>query len=186
MNRRMGPLVAVRTIAAGLALGLVGGAGGAPDEPGRGDGAAVAAPEPLPTVDEARGRARLLHGTIHDTLQIVHARYYREDEGLAIPAAALERVFLALAERHDVEIRWLAVDAQVMNIDHKPRDEFEERAVKALGAGEDEFDLAQEGVYRYAGPITLGSECLKCHLPSRSSNASRRAGLVVSMPVRAQ
>jgi len=29
----------------------------------------------LPTLEEARGRARLLHETIHATLQIVHHQY---------------------------------------------------------------------------------------------------------------
>ena len=141
---------------------------------------------PLPTVNEARERARLLHETIHDTLQVVHAQYYREDEGLALPAATLKRVFQELAERRKVEIRWLVVNARAMNVDHNPRDEFEKQAVKALGEGEDEVDIAKAGVYRYAGLITLGSECLKCHLPNRTSNKSRTAGLVISMPVQSQ
>jgi len=73
-----------------------------------------------------------------------------------------------------------------MNVDHNPRDEFEKQAVKALGEEEAEFDLAKAGVYRYAGLITLGSECLKCHLPNRTSNKSRKAGLLISMPVQTQ
>jgi hypothetical protein len=39
------------------------------------------------------------HETIHDTLQVDHAQYYREDEGLGLPATTLKRVFLELAER---------------------------------------------------------------------------------------
>ena len=134
-------------------------------------------------MNEARGRARLLHETIHDTLQVVRAQYYREDEGLALPSATLKRLFQELSERHKVEIRWLVVDARAMNIDHNPRDECEKQAVKVIGAGEEAVDLAKDGVYRYAAPITLGSECLKCHLPNRTSNKSRKTGLVVSMPV---
>jgi len=49
-----------------------------------------------PTVKEARRQAEIVHGTIHPTLQIVHQRYYREDEGLRIPAATLKDVFAVL------------------------------------------------------------------------------------------
>ena len=45
------------------------------------------------TVDEARGRARLLHETIHGSLQIMHRDFFREDEGLPIPSHSLEDVF---------------------------------------------------------------------------------------------
>ena len=190
MNRRTGVSGLIRTIAVGLALLIAGSGAWAPDGLGEARGAdacgGAAAPGQLPTVNEARGRARLLHEAIHGTLQVVHAQYYREDEGLVLPAATLEKVFRELSERRQVEIRWLVVDAQAMNVDHNPRDDFEKQAVKALAAGENEVDQAKDGVYRYAGPITLGSECLKCHLPNRTSNKSRRAGLVVSMPVQPQ
>ena len=137
----------------------------------------------LPTVEEARGRARLLHETMHATLQIVHHEYYREDEGLTIPAATLKRVFPELASRQKLELRWLAVDAQAMNVDHKPRDEFEKQAVQELASGKDEFERVENGVYRRAGAITLTSDCLKCHSPNRTSNKDRSAGLVITIPV---
>ncbi|MEJ7595180.1 MAG: hypothetical protein WKF77_26955, partial [Planctomycetaceae bacterium] len=38
---------------------------------------------------QARRQAEILHTSIHATLQVVHDRYYREDEGLPIPAAVL-------------------------------------------------------------------------------------------------
>lgn len=163
-------------VAAGLTLTFLGSAAVLTGGPAKGTG-------PLPSVEEARQRARLLHGTIHDTLQIVHARYYREDEGLMIPAASLRDVFLRVEERNGVKLRWLVVDGRAMNIDHNPKDEFEKEAAKALAAGNDEHERSADGVYRYAGPITLRAECLKCHLPGRSSNKSRTAGLLISMPV---
>ncbi len=52
----------------------------------------------LPDMQEARARARLLQETIHATLQIVHHRYYREDEGLPIPALTMKTVFAELAQ----------------------------------------------------------------------------------------
>jgi hypothetical protein len=145
------------------------------------EGADEAAPPP--SVAEARQRARLLHGTLHDTLQVVHARYFREDEGLVIPAASLKDVFAEIEARDGIKLRWLVVDGRAMNIDHDPKDEFEKQAARALAAGEAEHEAIADGSYRFAGPITLKAECLKCHLPSRSSNKSRTAGLLISIPV---
>lgn len=131
----------------------------------------------------ARGRAELLHETIHAALHIVHQQYYREDEGLPIPAAALKSVFRELAERQRVELRWLAVDAEAMNVEHLPRDEFEKQAVRALASGRTAFEAAEQGVYRRVQAIALTSECLKCHVPNRTSTKPRTAGLVIAMPL---
>lgn len=170
-----------RTAAALMIATLVAaacGAGATPaEEPSsRGDRSAATA--------AARDRAELLHETIHAALEVVHHKYYREDEGLPIPAAVLKGVFRELAERQQVELRWLAVDAQAMNVEHLPRDEFERSAVRALTSGREAFESAENGVYRRVGPITLSSECLKCHLPNRTSTAPRTAGLVITMPLR--
>ncbi len=136
-----------------------------------------------PTVDQARRQAELLHETVHATLQIVHHQYYREDEGLVIPAATLKRVFAELEKRRQVELRWLAVNAEAMHVGHKPQDDFEKAAVTALAAGKESHEQTADGVYRYAGAITLGSECLKCHLPNRKSTEDRTAGLVIAIPL---
>lgn len=138
----------------------------------------------LPSREEARERADLLHGLVSDTLTVVHHAYYREDEGLPIPAVALKDVFGELATRRKVQLRWLVVDAQAMNVDHNPRDEFEKAAVKALLAGEPQHEGTANGTYRRVAPIPLTSECLKCHLPNRRSTKARTAALLISMPVR--
>jgi hypothetical protein len=135
------------------------------------------------TLEEARSRARLLHETMHATLHIVHLRYYREDEALPLPAHTLKTVFRELDSRQNVKFHWLVVEGQAMNKDHKPRDEFEKNAAKALAEGKDEFELVENGVYRRAGPITLSGECLKCHVPDRTSLEDRSAGLVIRMPI---
>lgn len=140
-------------------------------------------PSPV-SEDEARSRARLLHETIHATLQIVHHEYYREDEALKIPAATLKQVFRELDKRHHVQLHWLAVNAQAMNVDHKPRDEFEQQAVKTLASGKSEYEQIDPGVYRLASTITLTSDCLKCHAPNRTSNQDKAAALVISIPLK--
>ncbi len=139
---------------------------------------------PLPDVEEARGRARLLHEAMHPTLQFVHHEYYREDEGLTIPAATLRKVFKEMQARQQVELRWLAVNAQPMNADHVAKSEFEKLAVAALAEGKEEFEGQSGDTYRRAATITLSSECLKCHAPNRTTTEDRMAALVVTQKVR--
>jgi hypothetical protein len=134
------------------------------------------------SVAEARGRAHLLHETIHGALQVMHRDLFREDEKLTIPSRSLEDVFRELARSHRVEVRWLAVNTEAMNVDHKARTDFEKNAVKALASGKTEFESAEGSVYRRAGVIRLSSQCLKCHLPIRTSTKDRAAGLVIAMP----
>lgn len=136
-----------------------------------------------PSVNEARGRARLLHETVRAMLQVVHHEYYREDEKLPIPARTFKKAFRELSERQKVELRWLAVTGQAMNQDHVAQNNFEKNAVSAIAAGADEWEIAEDGVYRHAGAIALTAECLKCHVPNRTNTQSRAAALVISMPI---
>ncbi|TWU07301.1 hypothetical protein CA54_57070 [Symmachiella macrocystis] len=136
------------------------------------------------TVLEARGRARLLHETIHGALQVVHRDFFLEDESVMIPSQSLEDVFLELARGHHVTLKWLVVNGGVMNVDHKPADAFERNAVVALADGNQEFEATEGNSFRYAGAIRLASRCLKCHVPNRTDTKDRTAGLVISMPLK--
>lgn len=138
------------------------------------------------TIAEARGRSRVLHETMHGVLQVMHRDFFREDEGLAIPSRSLEDVFKELARSYDVQLRWLAVNADAMNVDNEAKTEFERNAVKELAAGKQEFEATTGDTYRYAGAVRLASQCLKCHVPRRTSTADRTAALVISMPLRGQ
>jgi hypothetical protein len=138
--------------------------------------------EPLPSLEVARGQARLLHETIHTTLRIVHRQYYREDEKLMLPAAAMRNVFDELARREKVELRWLAVTAHPVNVDHSARTEFEKEAVAALSEGAPRYERATNGVFHHVGTIALTADCLKCHMPNRTSTTERVAGLVIAIP----
>lgn len=136
------------------------------------------------TVEAARRQAELLHSAMHSTLQTVHHKLYRNDEGLPLPAAVLTTVFAELEAEQHVKLRWLAVEGQAMNVEHKPKDEFETQAVQALKAGQRSYEETASGVYRRAAAITLTNQCLKCHLPDRKSTEDRTAGLIVAIPVR--
>ncbi len=131
----------------------------------------------------ARQLAAILHETIHSTLRVTHDRYYVEDEGLPIPASVLKEVFADIKETQNITLRWLAVEAQAMNTDHKPQDDFELQAVKALKSGTKLYEEAKPGVYRRVGSITLTNHCLKCHVPDRKSVRNHTAGLIISVPI---
>lgn len=134
-------------------------------------------------VTEARRQAEVLHSVMHATLQRVHHRYYREDEGLPIPAAVLSEVFDDIAEEEQVQLRWLVVEGQPMNTDHNPQDQFERDAVAALKAGKSAHEEIAVETYRRAAPITLSNHCLKCHVPDRKSTEDRTAGLIITIPL---
>jgi len=136
-----------------------------------------------PSLNEARQRAKVLHELCHATLQIVHRRYYREDEGLPIPARTMESVFKAMHEQFPVTFHWISVNAKPMNVDHEPKSSFEKAAAKALAAGEDHFERIADKRFHYAAPVILANECLKCHSPLRTSNRELAAGLVITMPI---
>lgn len=138
---------------------------------------------PPTTVEEARSRARLLHETIHGSLQVVHRDFFDEEDSRVIPSASLEDVFHVLERSYDVKLKWLIVDTDVVNVDHQPADDFERKAAKALSVGKEEFEAVEAGRFRFAGPVRLASQCLKCHVKDRTSTEARTAGLVISMPL---
>lgn len=138
---------------------------------------------PRPSFAQARRQAEILHTSLHATLQVVHDRYYREDEGLPIPASIMGDVFKEIEERDSIRVRWLAVEGQAMNTDHQPQDAFENEAVKSLKSGRPFHDQSENGLYRRAAPITLNNHCLKCHMPDRKSTKDRIAGLIIAIPV---
>lgn len=134
------------------------------------------------STDQARRQAELLHASMHSALQVVHDRFYREDEGLPIPAAVLSEVFRQMEADQNVKLRWLAVEGLAMNTDHLPRDAFEIEAVRILKSGKPAHEESQDGLYRRAAPVTLSNHCLKCHMPDRRSTRDRIAGLVITIP----
>ncbi|MEX0794646.1 MAG: DUF3365 domain-containing protein [Pirellulaceae bacterium] len=140
--------------------------------------------EPPPiAISEAKGRARLLHEAMHGALQVMHRDLFDEDESRSIPSRSLEDVFKGVEHKHGVSLRWLVVNADAMNVDNNPRDDFEKQAAKVLAKGEPFYEAVEENKYRFAGPVRLSSTCLKCHVPFRKSLEDRMAGLTISIPV---
>jgi len=137
----------------------------------------------LPTVQEARARARILHETIHGALQVIHRDFFEEDESATIPSQSLEDVFAELTRNRKITLKWLVVEGSAMNVDHKPADDFEREAAAALASGQKEYEVVEGNSYRYAGAIRLSSRCLKCHVPNRKDTKDRTAGLLIGMPL---
>lgn len=134
--------------------------------------------------DEARGRARWMHETIHGSLQVMHRDFFGTGEDdLSLPSQSLEDVFEQMAESWGVGIRWLGVNA-TKGSDHEPGDKFEEDAAKAIKAGESEYYAVERGKFRYVGMIRLQNECLKCHVPHRTTLEDRFAGLSLTIPLK--
>lgn len=69
-----------------------------------------------------------------------------------------------------------------MNVEHKPKDQFERNAVEMLATGKKEFESAGELKFRGAAPLVLHNARLKCHVPNRKTLEERVAGFVISMP----
>ncbi len=155
-------------------------------------GMVVAEPEQAPkkeasnlptTLEEARGRARWLHEVVHGALQVMHRDFFDEDSvERSLPSQSLDDVFAEMARTHDVEIRWLGVNA-TKGKNHLPKDRFEEQAAEALRSGKMEYESVDGKRYRFAGHIRLQNECLKCHVPDRRSLEDRVAGLAISFPI---
>ena len=135
------------------------------------------------TIREARDRAILLHETIRGTLQVVHRDLFDDEDAFAIPSNSLEDVFEELANRYQVDIRWLVVNTDVLNVEHKPKNDFEKSAVASLAAGNPSFERTSKDRYSFAGAIRLKSQCLKCHVKRRTDTGERIAGLSITMPI---
>lgn len=147
--------------------------------------AAKAADREAEQVAEARLRSRLLHEAIHGSLQVMHRDFFGDGgRRLPIPSESLEDVFSELEETWQVKVRWLAVNAKAMNIKHRPDSPFDEQAVKAITEGSEMYDASADGIYQYAGKINLGNQCLKCHVPQRTSLEDRKAAVVITMPLK--
>ena len=94
---------------------------------------------------------------------------------MQLPARALKDVFADLASSQNVQVHWLVVNATAMNVDHNPQDDVcEDRRWKRCPSGKSTFEACEENVYRYAGAITLSSDCLKCHVPNRRASRIAR------------
>ncbi|QDT32501.1 c-type heme family protein [Thalassoglobus polymorphus] len=153
------------------------------DEPANASSEEVSPQKPK-SVAEARQQAKMLYETVHGMLQIVHRDFFDEEESLKIPSASFEEVFEEIKHTQGVSMRWISVNTEAMNVDNEPKTKFEKDAVKELITGKEEYESATDEAFQFVGTIRLSSRCLKCHVPRRSNNKDRAAGLVISIPLK--
>jgi hypothetical protein len=139
------------------------------------------------SVAEARARARLMHKIYASTLEVMHHYYFRENRPV-LPARALEDVFADLDEQTKIQTRWIAVNTPAMSIQHQPESAFEKKAAAMIARGQNEYDSVENGYYRHAGAIPLGSSCVACHnrFSQQQAKTPRFAGLVITIPVQGE
>jgi hypothetical protein len=138
------------------------------------------------TVEEARGRVRILETVYLSSLQNIHRNYFRDDQRLPVPSRVLEDVFYSVHSRNGIKSRWIAVNTPAMNVEHKPKPGFETRATAAMTAKKSRFEEVKDGVFYSARSVTLLASCQRCHLSALAQqNGGRRvAGLVIEIPLK--
>ena len=138
------------------------------------------------TIDEARGRVRILETVYLSSLQNIHRNYFRDDQRLPIPSRVLEDVFYSVNSRNGIKSRWIAVNTPAMNVEHKPKPGFETRAAAALTAKKSRFEEIKGDVLYSARSVTLLASCQRCHLSALAQqNGGRRvAGLVIEISLK--
>jgi hypothetical protein len=138
-------------------------------------------------IDAARERAKLLHDVYSATLDTLHHHYFRHDTAV-VPARAMEDVFEQMARLSGGVANWISVNTKAMSINHEPTTAFEKNAAAELSAGKDAYEEVGKRVYRRAAPIALGTNCVGCHTSmfSDATTSSRIAGLVISIPLKAE
>ena len=138
------------------------------------------------TIDEARGRVRILETVYLSSLQNIHRNYFRGDQKLPIPSRVLEDVFFSVNRSNGIKSRWIAVNTPAMNIEHKPKPGFETRATAVIAANKSRFEEVKDDVLYSARSVTLLASCQRCHLSALAQqNGGRRvAGLVIEIPLK--
>lgn len=155
------------------------------EEPAQDAASKQAVDEQRVPLELARDRAKLMGHIYSSTLDVMHERYFHGERAM-VPARAMEDVFETLAAETKINARWISVNARPMSLTHEPKSDFEKKAADALAAGKSEVELVEDGYYRRATPIALGSGCVACHAGffSAPPKTPRFAGLVISVPIK--
>lgn len=136
------------------------------------------------SVEVARDRARMLHEVYASTLDVMHNRYFHGERAI-VPARAMEDVFSQIQTVSKIEARWFAVNLKPMSVAHEARTPFEKTAASQLASGKTDVEIVEDGYYRRAVSIPLGSGCISCHggFLMKPSSQPKFAGLVISIPI---
>lgn len=170
--RRIAVWSAVLCVAAGALPAAVTAAGrgrAAVRKPQGRPAAAVPAVRAAPTEEVARLQAAMLSDLYQELLRETH-KLYPTRPGRPVAATVVRQVQERMRRAGHPESRFLAVNAVLMNPDHRARDSFEREAARRLASGEESVELVEQGegrgaarYYRAAMVVPLGSGCGSCH-----------------------
>lgn len=136
---------------------------------------------PALTEEEARLDAQMLEDAYRITLQTVHERYPTGTGQPVVAAAVVRQLQAKMTEKGWPKSRFLAVNALVMNPEHRPEDAFERDAVTALRSGADRFEKVEAGRLRVASSLSLGGSCFRCHWSD--AKIGSRAAICFDIPL---
>jgi hypothetical protein len=142
---------------------------------------APTAARPALTEAEARLDAAMLEDAYRITLQTVHERYPTGTGQPVVAAAVVRQLQARMTARGWPKSRFLAVNALVMNPEHRPEDAFERDAVTALRSGADRFEKVEGGRLRVASSLSLGGSCFRCHWSD--ARIGSRAAICFDIPL---
>lgn len=118
-------------------------------------------------IESARREVRLLDD-VYKTAVVLMNDTYVQDESSTAAAEVARQIFGAMKEKGWHDARLIDATGKPLNEDNRPKGAFEERAVKALLAGETYLDeVVESGGKSYLQAVTLvpavNQKCILCH-----------------------
>lgn len=134
--------------------------------------------------EEARRTVAMLDDAYQITLHAVHDWYPTRTGQPVVAATVVRKLQERMAELGWPRSHFLAVNALVMNPDHRPRDSFEKDAITALRSGDERYEKVVGSNLRVATALPLGGGCFSCHWSD--AKIGSRAAISFEIPLQAR
>lgn len=131
---------------------------------------ANAVAERVYTPEEAKRAVAILDDAYNLILHEVHETYPTKP-GRPVAASLVKDLQKSMTAKGWPGSRFLAVNAVIMNPDHRARDEWERRAVSDMKSGKPVLAEEKKGEYRAATMVSLRGGCTSCHWSQDSMGA---------------
>ena len=140
------------------------------------------APPTRPMTDEeAHTAVALLDDAYQTILHEVH-RTYPTRPGRPVAATIVRDLQKVMTAKGWPASHFLAVNAIIMNPDHRAHDAFERNAVNVLAKSDGPLEKVSNGTLRVATVVPLGGDCFSCHWAD--SGISSRAAISWTIPLK--
>jgi hypothetical protein len=122
------------------------------------------------TPEEAKRAVAILDDAYNLILHETHETYPTKP-GRAVAASLVKDLQKTMTAKGWPASRFLAVNAVIMNPDHRARDEWERRAVSDMKSGKPVLAEEKAGEYRATTMVSLRGGCTSCHWSQDSMGA---------------